>query len=105
MPGCELVRVFDTMLNRMLGLRVWRVAWILIQKMDVKSSFKNVEVDSDGVGRFAHRGSLCRFSSAVRMERELKVVGVGRGNDLRGLKKVDDGNGGGGSRDIGGKKN
>lgn len=39
------------------------------------------------------------------MERELKVVGVGRGNDLRGLKKVDDGNGGGGSRDIGGKKN
>ena len=56
-PGCELGGVLDAILKRVLGLRAkFGVrARILIQKMDVKSAFRQVTVDPDGASCFAYR--------------------------------------------------
>ena len=55
--GCELGGILDVILKRVLGLRAKNAvgARILIQKMDVKSASRQMEVDPDGANRFAYR--------------------------------------------------
>lgn len=53
----ELSRILNMILNRVFGPRtkLGVNAGIFIQKMDVKSTFRQVVVDADGASHFAYR--------------------------------------------------
>ena len=84
-PECQLAGVMKEIITRILGLRAkyGTQKRILLQKMDVKSEFRQVGVAPDRAAAFAYRLEDLVFVDilAVRMAREPRVVGCGGERD------------------------